>query len=155
MSNLHNHNKSNTNTHTKHTINKEIPLLDASSPCIQYLQKLNLFPGCINNEIVFKQMIANLILTICPNSYNAGLILNLSIPLSMYRSVMMDKFRKLDHILSIVIKPLDVTHKALQTRYKNCHYKDIVAHYTRYHYVIQQDDTSIISGRFIRKNVLG
>ena len=76
--------------------------------------------------------------------------------------------RKLDHILSIVIKPLDVTHKALTTRYKNCHYKDIVAHYTRYHYIIEQDkskkdnnnnnnnkDDLYISGRFIRTNVLG
>eukprot|EP00483_Globobulimina_turgida_P004612 UN04621 len=156
MSNAHNHNKPrDDSTNAKESICKEIPLFDASSRCIQHLQKMNLFCGCFNNEIVFKQMIGNLMLTVCKAPYNATLILNLSLPLSMYRSVMMDKFRKLDHILSIVIKPLDVAHKALQTRYKNCHYKDIVAHYTRYHYVIQQDEKEIICGRFIRKNALG
>eukprot|EP01083_Nonionella_stella_P098318 276453_1 len=145
----HNHNK------PQPQVTKKIPLLDASSRSIEFLQKLNLFPSCFSNEIVFKQLIGHLMLTVCVHPYNAALILNLSIPLSMYRSVMMNKFRKLDHILSIVIKPLDLTHKSLATRYKNCHYKDIVAHYTRYHYIIQQDEQSIISGRFIRKNVLG
>ena len=54
--------------------------------------------------------------------------------------------RKLDHIPGIVIKPLPVTHKALATRYKNGHNKDIAAHCTRYR--------GGMCERFVRKNVL-
>eukprot|EP00485_Elphidium_margaritaceum_P009251 CAMPEP_0202691902 /NCGR_PEP_ID=MMETSP1385-20130828/6465_1 /ASSEMBLY_ACC=CAM_ASM_000861 /TAXON_ID=933848 /ORGANISM="Elphidium margaritaceum" /LENGTH=353 /DNA_ID=CAMNT_0049347363 /DNA_START=24 /DNA_END=1085 /DNA_ORIENTATION=+ len=148
-------------------ITKEIPFFDAS-PSVAFLQEIHLFEGCVNNEMAFKQLICHLMLTVCEHPYNASLILNLSIPLPMYRATMMDKFRKLDHILSIVIKPLPVTHKALSTRYKTCHYKDIVAHYTRYSFIAQSadsgdddagddddDDDVYISGRFVRKSVLG
>lgn len=145
--NDHNKNKSDS-----HLIVKEIGYFNTSSRSIDYLQKLNLYFGCFNNEILFKQLIGHLTLTICKYPYNTSLILNLQIPLSMFRSIMMEKFRKLDHILSIVIKPLDVTHKALKTRYKNCNYKDIVAHYTRYQYI---NDDNFSSGNFIRKNILG
>lgn len=147
-----NHNNKNKHRSTTHRIVKEIGYFNSGSKSINYLQKLNLFSGAFNNEILFKQLIGHLTLTICKYPYNASLILNLSIPLSMYRATMMDKFRKLDHILSIVIKPLDVTHKALKTRYKNCNYKDIVAHYTRYQYI---NNDNFSCGNFIRKNILG
>ena len=150
--NDHNKNKPQSQSNQTHRIVKEIGYFNTSSRSIDYLQKLQLFVGCLNNEILFKQLIGDLTLTICKYPYNAALILNLSIPLSMYRSIMMEKFRKLDHILSIVVKPLDVTHQALGKRYKNCNYKDIVAHYTRYKYIY---DDNFSSGNFIRKNILG
>ena len=162
MSTSQNHNHNNNQSKDgpqQPRISKEIPLLNASSRSVQYLQNICLFPQCFTNEVTFKQMIGHLILSVCKTPQNASLILNLSIPLSMHRSVMMEKFRKLDHILGIVIKPLDIR-TALKTRYKNCHYKDIVAHYTRYQFVIQQNndsesDNNTICGRFIRGNVLG
>lgn len=74
-------------------ISKEIPYFASDSPSVRFLQSIYLCKHCFRNEIAFKQMVAHLILTICEHAHNAPLILNLSIPLSIFRSAIMDKFR--------------------------------------------------------------
>lgn len=126
--------------HESLKLRKEIQYYDVMSPSVQYLKTLQLSKGCFRDESEFKKLICHMLLTIIDKPYNVSLILNLNLPLSLHRSLMSEKFRKLDHILNIVVQTPEPSHNALLLRWKQCTYKDIVAHYTRYQLIVNSDE---------------